>query len=261
MPIAPLSEPIDLLLVDDEPDFLEPACRFFQRQGYRVSATSNAEQAISVQASQHFHVAVIDQNMPGMNGLELLKRLHESDEEIRIIMLTGGGSIASAVEAMKRGAVDYLSKPFTEESLFTVIKRNLPGPTVATLFTEKATEETVGTSNNECLYDLSMVRSVSGGDEAFIKKMVQLFIDTVPPGLVDLHEALAEQQWQKMGKIAHKLKSTIDSMGIVALRDDIRFIENSGKHEKDTDSVPPLINKVTDVIHDCIIQLKKDFSL
>ena len=123
MPIAPLSEPIDLLLVDDEPDFLEPACRFFQRQGYRVSAAANAEQAISVQASQHFHVAVIDQNMPGMNGLELLKRLHESDEEIRIIMLTGGGSIASAVEAMKRGAVDYLSKPFGLDDLDTLIRR------------------------------------------------------------------------------------------------------------------------------------------
>jgi DNA-binding NtrC family response regulator len=123
MPIAPLSEPIDLLLVDDEPDFLEPACRFFQRQGYRVSGAANAEQAIAVQASQHFHVAVIDQNMPGMNGMELLKRLHAEDEELRIIMLTGGGSIASAVEAMKHGAVDYLSKPFGLDDLDTLIRR------------------------------------------------------------------------------------------------------------------------------------------
>ena len=123
MPIAPLLEPIDLLLVDDEPDFLEPACRFFQRQGYRVSAAANAEQAIAVQASQHFHIAVIDQNMPGMNGMELLKRLHDEDEELRIIMLTGGGSIASAVEAMKRGAVDYLSKPFGLDDLDTLIRR------------------------------------------------------------------------------------------------------------------------------------------
>jgi len=55
MPFAPLLELIDLLLVDDEPDFLEPACRFFQRQGYRVSAAANAEQAISVQSSQQDH--------------------------------------------------------------------------------------------------------------------------------------------------------------------------------------------------------------
>ncbi len=123
MPVAPLSESIDLLLVDDEPDFLEPACRFFQRQGYRVSAAANSEQAIAVQRSQHFHVAVIDQNMPGMNGMELLKRLHDEDDELRIIMLTGGGSIASAVEAMKLGAVDYLSKPFGLDDLDTLIRR------------------------------------------------------------------------------------------------------------------------------------------
>ena len=63
-------EPIDLLIVDDEPDFLEPACRFFQRQGYRVVAAANAEQALAVQAKQHFHLAVIDQNMTGMLNMK-----------------------------------------------------------------------------------------------------------------------------------------------------------------------------------------------
>lgn len=123
MVLAPLPEPIDLLLVDDEPDFLEPACRFFQRQGYRVVAAANAEQAIAVQSSQHFHVAIIDQNMPGMNGLELLPRLHRDDPDLKIIMLTGGGSIGSAVEAMKRGAIDYLSKPFGLDDLDTLVRR------------------------------------------------------------------------------------------------------------------------------------------
>ena len=123
MVLAPLSEPIDLLLVDDEPDFLEPACRFFQRQGYRVVAAANAEQAISIHQNQHFHVAIIDQNMPGMNGLELLNRLHREDPELKIIMLTGAGSIGSAVEAMKRGAIDYLSKPFGLDDLDVLLRR------------------------------------------------------------------------------------------------------------------------------------------
>ena len=59
----------------------------------------------------------------GMNGLELLQRLQAEDEEIRIIMLTGGGNIASAVEAMKHGAIDYLSKPFGLDDLDTLIRR------------------------------------------------------------------------------------------------------------------------------------------
>lgn len=120
---TPLNEPIDLLIVDDEPDFLEPACRFFQRQGYRVVAAANGEQAVAVQSKQHFHIAVIDQNMPGMNGLDLLTRLKKDDEELKVIMLTGNGNVSSAVEAMKRGAVDYLSKPFGLDELDVLIRR------------------------------------------------------------------------------------------------------------------------------------------
>lgn len=119
----PLTEPLDLLLVDDEPDFLEPACRFFQRQGYRVVAAANAEQAISIQAKQHFHLAVIDQNMPGMNGLDLLVRLCQEDEELKVIVLTGNGNVGSAVEAMKRGAVDYIAKPFGLDELDALIRK------------------------------------------------------------------------------------------------------------------------------------------
>lgn len=123
MPLSALTVPIDLLLVDDEPDFLEPACRFFNRQGYRVVAAASAEQALAVQGSQHFHVAIIDKNMPGMNGLELLSRLTAEDAELKVIVLTGGGSIDSAVEAMKRGAVDYIAKPFGLDELDSIVRR------------------------------------------------------------------------------------------------------------------------------------------
>ncbi|MFN9917534.1 MAG: response regulator transcription factor, partial [Pirellulaceae bacterium] len=101
--MPPLTEPIDLLLVDDELDVLEPASRFFQRQGYRVAAATGAEQALALQANQAFHVAVIDQHMPDMNGLQLMDKLITEDPDLKVIMLTGGGSISSAVEAMKLG--------------------------------------------------------------------------------------------------------------------------------------------------------------
>jgi DNA-binding NtrC family response regulator len=130
MMLQPLAESIDLLIVDDEPDFLEPACRFFQRQGYRVVAAANAEQAIAIQSKQHFHLAVIDQNMPGMNGLDLLERLRKEDDELKVLMLTGGGNISSAVEAMKRGAVDYLSKPFGLDELDRLIRRTARSETL-----------------------------------------------------------------------------------------------------------------------------------
>ena len=111
------------------------------------------------------------------------------------------------------------------------------------------------------LYDLSMVRSVSGGDETFIRKMVQLFIETVPPSLADLQLAVSQQQWEQAGKLAHKLKSTIDSMGILSLKEDIRSLEANGKHQQNLDSIPGLAQKVEAVVNACILQLKTDFAV
>lgn len=116
-------------------------------------------------------------------------------------------------------------------------------------------------STAEKLYDLSMVRDISGGDEAFIKKMVQLFIDTMPNNMSDLDNALQAQNWEMVGKHAHKMKSTIDSMGIVSLKDDIRTVESSGKHQANLEAVPSLVAKVKDTLDQCISQLKNDFAL
>jgi HPt (histidine-containing phosphotransfer) domain-containing protein len=111
------------------------------------------------------------------------------------------------------------------------------------------------------LYDLTMVRSVCGGDEGFLTKMVKLFLETVPPALTDLKETVSSGQWDRVSKIAHKLKSTIDSMGIDSLKDDIRTIEANAKSQQETAGIPVLVDKVYNVVQQCIIQLKNDFSI
>jgi PAS domain S-box-containing protein len=241
------------------------AKHIMQSWGFEVTIADNGRKALQALQEKDFDLVLMDIQMPEMDGIDATQSIRQMQDNkkatIPIIALTANALKGDSERYIKAGMNDYLSKPFTEESLFAVIKRNLPLVAVTTEPVRDESREPISADSNLSLYDLSMVRSVSGGDEAFIKKMVQLFIDTVPPGVADLHEALKEQQWQRMGKIAHKLKSTIDSMGISALRDDIRFIENSGKHEKDTDQVVPLINKVTEVISECIVQLKRDFSL
>lgn len=113
----------------------------------------------------------------------------------------------------------------------------------------------------EKLYDLTMVETISGGDKGFILKMIQLFIDTMPQNLSDLQTALQQENWEMVGKHAHKMKSTIDSMGIVTLKDDIRTIEASGKQKTNLEAVPALVQKVADVLAQCIAQLKSDHGI
>jgi len=101
-----------LLLVEDEDDFRETTARWMCRKGHSVAEATNAQEALALSDRRQFDVAVVDMNMPGISGVELLQRMKSDDVETEVIILTGQGTIESAVQAMKLGACDYLTKPF-----------------------------------------------------------------------------------------------------------------------------------------------------
>ena len=104
--------PIRLLLVDDDETLIETMARRFERKGMDVAAARTAGQALDLAAERRFDVALVDLNLPDMSGVELLAKLKEHQPELEALMLTGHGSMESAVAAMKAGAYDYLTKPF-----------------------------------------------------------------------------------------------------------------------------------------------------
>jgi CheY-like chemotaxis protein len=235
--------------------------------GFEVVIADNGRKAIAALEQKNFDCILMDIQMPEMDGIQATQYIRKMDDHkkaaIPIIALTANALKGDSEKYIAVGMNDYLSKPFTEENLFTVINRNLKSVTMNTNIEHDPNEQQTphNAGNTTSLYDLTMVRSVSGGDETFIKKMVQLFIETVPPSLNDLHEAMNLQQWERVGKVAHKLKSTVDSMGIISLKEDIRSIEANGKQQQNTDTIPGLVQKVDDVVNACIRQLKTDFSL
>lgn len=114
---------IDLLIVDDEDDFRRTAAAYFRKLGYEVKDAESGEAALEVANKHDFDVAVIDIHMPGMTGVELLEQLRNENSNLQAIMLTGGGTIENAVEAMKRGAFDYLTKPARMTELDVIIQK------------------------------------------------------------------------------------------------------------------------------------------
>ena len=103
---------MQLLIVEDDTEFREICAAWYRKQGHSVSEAGTASEALEILAKRLCHVAILDMNLPGLTGLELLDRIRETDIEVEVIMLTGEGSIQSAVQAMKLGACDYLTKPF-----------------------------------------------------------------------------------------------------------------------------------------------------
>lgn len=103
--------PRELLLVEDDEEFREMAAQWMTRKGHLVEQAANGQEALLKLSRRRFDVAVVDMNMPGISGLELLHRIRDLQYETEIIVLTGQATVDNAVQAMKEGAFDYLTKP------------------------------------------------------------------------------------------------------------------------------------------------------
>ncbi|MBA3007972.1 MAG: response regulator [Proteobacteria bacterium] len=105
-----------VLLVDDEEAFLTTLAERLEMRGMQVTTVTKGEDAVVTVDNQAFDLVVLDLSMPGIDGLETLKRIKAKQPDAEIIMLTGEGSIRTGIEAMKLGAEDFLQKPvnFTE---------------------------------------------------------------------------------------------------------------------------------------------------
>ena len=114
---------IKLLLVDDEVKFLESISKRLELKNFDVTSASNGQEAIAAAEKGQFDVAVVDFQMPGMDGTQVLKTLKENHKYLEIIMLTGHATIDSAVESTRLGAFRYLEKPYDLEKLVEVIQK------------------------------------------------------------------------------------------------------------------------------------------
>jgi two-component system response regulator RegA len=112
-----------ILLVDDSTAFRERLARAFRQRGYTVLTAGNYDQAMHVATKQMPEFAVVDLRMPGRNGLELVRDLIQLDDSVRVLVLSGFGSIATAVDAVKLGAVTFLPKPADADDILAAFER------------------------------------------------------------------------------------------------------------------------------------------
>jgi DNA-binding NtrC family response regulator len=113
---------IQLLIVDDEVRFLRTLKERLQLRGFDVTAVTSGTQAIEAARGREFDVALLDLKMPGMDGEEVLRTLKSKHPLLEVIILTGHGSVESAVDCTKAGSYSYLQKPCETGELLEVLK-------------------------------------------------------------------------------------------------------------------------------------------
>src|SRR5689334_2701481 len=112
-----------LLVIEDELVLAKNIARYVERQGHSVAVGHDGETGLSTARELPPDLVIVDFQLPGLNGLEVIRELRRIDDEIRIVMITGHGTINLAVEAMKAGSMDLLTKPLSLASLDEVVQR------------------------------------------------------------------------------------------------------------------------------------------
>ncbi|NIS17904.1 MAG: response regulator [candidate division Zixibacteria bacterium] len=117
-----MGEKIKLLICDDEIKFLDSIAERLELRGFDVTKATSGNEAVEAARTGGFDLAILDLKMPGMNGIEVLEILKKEHRYLEVIILTGHGSIDSAVESTKLGAFSYLSKPYDLDDLLKSLK-------------------------------------------------------------------------------------------------------------------------------------------
>ncbi len=119
------SDQKNILLVDDDTGVRTVFSSILRKEGYRVTAVKNGYEAIKVIDEESFDLALVDLRMPGLDGIQVLEKIKSRRPQTRVIIYSAYGLVEDAVEAMRKGAADYLNKPFSPNELELSLKKAL----------------------------------------------------------------------------------------------------------------------------------------
>ncbi|HAB54094.1 MAG TPA: Fis family transcriptional regulator [Ignavibacteriales bacterium] len=159
-----MAEKISILIVDDEESVRDSLYNWFIEDGYCVECAENAKKALSILESKNFNIILADIKMPGMDGLEMQRRIKSLNKDSIVIIMTAFASVDSAVQALKDGAYDYITKPFDPDDLSHLIRN--------------ATKQISLKAENEALKEkfvsLENIDDLIGNSEAMIKVLKEV---------------------------------------------------------------------------------------
>jgi DNA-binding NtrC family response regulator len=122
-----MSEAIQILIIDDDEAIRDSMRQVLKKEGFQIQGAQDGQEGLALFQKEHFHTVFLDLKLPGINGLHVLRQMKHASPETPVVIITGFGTIESAVEAMKIGAFDYIAKPFTPEELRLTIRKALNG--------------------------------------------------------------------------------------------------------------------------------------
>lgn len=230
---------------------------------FSTDIANNGKEAVEKVKQNNYDLILMDIQMPEMDGIAATKAIRKLTDatkaNIPIIALTAHALKGDDQLYIAAGMNDYVTKPYTEEKLYKTISKYLQSNIKEV--SDNKTESSNSSEVSDKLYNLSMVNVIGRNNPEFAAKMVKLFLDNIPIELQKLTTAVKENDIKTVNFIAHKMKSTIDSMGIEKIRTSIRALEMKEEIIIDESVIELHLEKITTVLHKAIEQMKADFSI
>lgn len=212
---------LKILVVDDNDMNRLVASTLIEPLGATVTEAVNGKNAIDRVREEQPDVILMDIQMPVMDGMEATQIIrNEQKSKIPIIALTANAIRGEEKKYLDAGMDAYLSKPFTQAELIAAVEKVLNQTR-----SEAKTIETDVQSSSNALFDLSNLEKIASGNHAFVRKMVDLFLNQTPPMLEEMKQAFSVGDGQKVAALAHKMKPSLDNLGVKSLFQTIRNLE------------------------------------
>ena len=205
---------------------------------------NNGEEVLESLRNENFDLILMDIQMPIMDGYEATRLIRNTYKSaIPIIALTANAQRGEREKCISLGMDDYLSKPFTEQDLIHTISKNI---SVDSSITDK--KPSTDMENGEKLYDLKAIRELADGDEDFVSTMVNMFKEESSKMVDEMKQAVSNRNIDQVGKVAHKLKPTIDQFEITSLKEEVRAIEQFDR-EGSINALSEKVNKFAEKLN------------
>lgn len=242
-----------ILVTDDNEINRLLASTILENYGAKISEAKNGQEAVELALSNHFDLVLMDVQMPIMDGIEATRAIRKAKQKyVPIVALTAFALKGDNQKCFDAGMDDYLSKPFEEIQLLEIISKWLGK------FVNLDTNNSKIIEEEPALYDLSQLESISRGSKEFMDKMISMFVDLIPKSILEIKMAYQAGEFVEVSKVAHRIKPTIDNMGIVSLKEVVREIEQFADSYKKSEKLSSLINHLDATLKIVVESLQKE---
>ena len=245
-----------ILVTDDNDMNRLVASTILKSYGAHIREAMNGKEAVTaiMNGSTKIDLVLMDIQMPVMDGYEAARTIRGTGNDIPILALTANAIKGENQKCLDAGMNDYITKPFKEEEFLKLVSHWMQiRPQVIAL---PAAVESDPVPDN-ALFDLTLLQDISKGNEAFVDKMVGMFMEQCPATVKEIRQAYSAADFPQLRKLAHRLKPSIDNMGISAMKKGIRDIEKLATQNEQTQELEELINSLDNVIQSVTIELAK----